>query len=1458
LEFIVPFRPQSVYSFGLIFFWKNRAFQTETKMGARSNHLAVLLKSPRNGRWAIIPLAVAACLAGELAHVSRSVQAGQPAAPAVRTIKLASARPDALYALTLAVKDPAQLQGSDAVRVTVNDAQGEIESKWLHSADLDFYLTLRPRAAGPVTVNVSTADGVKAPAIAATLSKIAQPMSTDGLKRGVIATAPNGTWQLAQPFELGQTIFGSDDERPYAPSKSEDAYAAMLKGFQWFKFTFRGKQPKLVYFVLNVTDRDVPLDVDIFQAGKDADGKPDVVPFPTGEFVYQVEATQNYPGLYKFRTRILEPGHEYYVRVAADHPAFQLHTYEYGVPPYTDPRQAVRTGMDFLVNMGDTWLSNTPRRGAVALRTVMQHSETQLCIACHPTQFTTRGYLKAVQNGYPPTQRASLEFLTDRIYNNARPLYGEPGANWVRVIYTARTVSSRLPLITHAFEENVTHDPPRKDFDVPYAEYLKIHYKGLTVMPGDEADGCEPDVSPFEIAQQSWQTFNLVYTQTHDPEWITERDHVLTLALAYEPKNMIDLSWKIILLSEVDRQKYAAQIDKTINALYQYENSEGGWPYPLDKKAKPADFISYNAVYALAVAGHRPETDERMALAVKAMLAAQRTEGSWEGDPVYQGFNTPFRATQFAVMALSTLYPGTTTAKNWDAAYPAPVTKLATNDLALLLEELDQFWDLAPEPALHQIRDVLAKSDQPLAREAAARALGHMADPGALPVLMKALGDPTKMVQSSAAYAIRMILSRRADAAPAGRRMLAAALSSPDARTRWGAARVFNQHFRDLTPDADLLAALERDLNDPVPYVRFEAAAGIWRWYYWQVDKPDVRRGTLEALATRLNTETDPMVRRGLEESVYDALDENTGYLFAWVRASATDQDKDRINNGYEAVVRDQAQVLAKVLREGTELGREGILNALWDFHIRHYALPELKAGQVSIGLPAVLTKYVPGVPDLHRPGYEYPPYREAVDFKYDVHNGFYQTRIGNDSDLIHFFKSSGPELEDALLACLKNADDPMKIEVLKAGSTLSEAGDARFALAALDLSEDPSAQVRDTVRYVYEDGQRGVLNLDSPATPDPRLVHRVVEILERGNPDSQAVVLPLLAVLRPDSPWEKQTDVQGALLFMLREEPRPANYAEVLKASSSFTGLMNDPAIREQALAGLNSSTPDVQHAAVEIVLEHFLDDSHSEPAVKSAFAAMTPAAQSIFLEEVGNPVFLKKRYGVSGGAVSQDQDYLNRNAGVKRIKEPLEYPLVVDTVLSCLESPDANVGAAALDTLRKVKDVEQRPDFRAAMQQLQTSPNPRLKLIAVNVLQGKKLGDALSDVQPGSVLDFRYFVSRVEPILAAPGPDGKACVFCHASHVIFKLQPPNAQGVYSDQDSEENYKYAMHVVDIASPTSSLILIKPTRPTDSAGNVGDYLATHNGGQRWHGNESSDQYRTILEWIRGGTLASSN
>src|SRR5262249_51237831 len=153
----------------------------------------------------------------------------------------------------------------------------------------------------------------------------------------------------------------------------------------------------------------------------------------------------------------------------------------------------------------------------------------------------------------------------------------------------------------------------------------------------------------------------------------------------YKPKNIIDLNWKIHFLATLGRDKYARELDELIRQLYSYETSDGMWPYPFDRTSKPADFISYHSVLALALAGRRPESDPNMARAVHALLQAQRPEGSWEGDPVYQGFNTPFRATQFAVMALSTLYPGPNpkpaSEKGWDDAYPPPPAHLATGDL---------------------------------------------------------------------------------------------------------------------------------------------------------------------------------------------------------------------------------------------------------------------------------------------------------------------------------------------------------------------------------------------------------------------------------------------------------------------------------------------------------------------------------------------------------------------------------------------------------------------------------------------------------------------------------------------------------------------------------------------------------------------------------------------------------
>ncbi len=196
-----------------------------------------------------------------------------------------------LYSLTVWIKDPAAVPSTAEIGVEVDDASGAVVQKTLHEGDLDLYLTLRPRANGSGAVKFHWNEAAAKLDVGVDL----RPIRTARDAAVAIAAQPNGTWQDAQEFRYGQIIYGSSDERPYSPAASEDTYQALLKGFQWFKFTFTGTSPRLVYFVLNVLDRDVPPDVDIYTATAT-----DVAPYTEGAFLYKPEATQNFPGLYKF------------------------------------------------------------------------------------------------------------------------------------------------------------------------------------------------------------------------------------------------------------------------------------------------------------------------------------------------------------------------------------------------------------------------------------------------------------------------------------------------------------------------------------------------------------------------------------------------------------------------------------------------------------------------------------------------------------------------------------------------------------------------------------------------------------------------------------------------------------------------------------------------------------------------------------------------------------------------------------------------------------------------------------------------------------------------------------------------------------------------------------------------------------------------------------------------------
>jgi hypothetical protein len=112
----------------------------------------------------------------------------------------------------------------------------------------------------------------------------------------------------------------------------------------------------------------------------------------------------------------------------------------------------------------------------------------------------------------------------------------------------------------------------------------------------------------------------------------------------------------------------------------------------------------------------------------------------------------------------------------------------------------------------------------------------------------------------------------------------------------------------------------------------------------------------------------------------------------------------------------------------------------MWDFHMRHMAIPADNRDKLDVILPAFQANYSGGVARLHEKDFVYEPYRETADFRYAAGNSFQIVRLGNDGDLIHLFADSGTALENALLACLKNADAEMTLEAIKAGSVLGDA----------------------------------------------------------------------------------------------------------------------------------------------------------------------------------------------------------------------------------------------------------------------------------------------------------------------------------------------------------------------------------------------------------------------------------
>jgi hypothetical protein len=880
------------------------------------------------------------------------------------TIPLSRLTPNAQYSLLVSVP-PAALGPDARLEVRLLDGETTLVSKTLHAGDADLYAPFHLGAAFALDQTRPrlqlTAEGVTGK-----LSlQINRWPGSPQLRRGA-----NHTWQSASPMELGETVFASADEVEYIPVPGvvrKDSVADP-RGEDWYRFRFEAARAKLVFFQLELTDRDdLPVDVSVFRV---QDGK--LSEYLRGQDpVAAPHEVQALPGN-KFTPRVLEAAGDYYVRVRANHPEYRLRTRVYDAPPYDDPRQAVRTAVDYIMAAGDSWFANTPRRGGTLDRVAPVHQETSLCVACHASHFSQRAQLVSVANGYPVVQREQLQFLEDRFYQNPRPFYGfeQDGAVWSRVISAPANVLSRMSVLTSLFENNVSQQK-RPEYHEKIAKYLRLYYADRHDLPPDETNGNTPLVSTFEIAWYSWKTLHdLGDDSTRLPEMIA----------AGAAKNMVDLCYQTLALADIDRAKYGEQIAANAARILSLQRADGQWSMRFDPKEPEVEFQTGHALWALSAAGI-PVDHPQVKKAIEYLMGRQQDFGGWM-DPLqsFENFKTPFRETQMAVLALSSYFPIQGRRAGWNAAPPASLS----DDPVKFLNEASAIWE-APSVAVTAQLSAATRSNDAAIRQAAAEALGHLASPGSAPALTRLLGDPSKLVQRTAAWALRRTAQQNPGHAADLDRLLATALASPDDRVRWGATRVFAHHFGSLATDNTLVDALAKATADPVIAVRMQAVRGLWQSWFWNAGT--AARGEIEdTLLGMFGAPQHPWVETNLRAAVYNLADENIRYLYNnWVALMGRDGDRQRAIQGRLAVEAQLADKLAAFLPSHTAPQQKRLLASLTEFPLRRADAYELTA-DFSTSAPLVYG------------------------------------RIGNDIEQIAFFGASADKLSRALL---KLADSP-------------------------------------------------------------------------------------------------------------------------------------------------------------------------------------------------------------------------------------------------------------------------------------------------------------------------------------------------------------------------------------------------------------------------------------------------
>ncbi|MGH9469182.1 MAG: HEAT repeat domain-containing protein [Terriglobia bacterium] len=905
-------------------------------------------------------------------------------------------------------------------------------SKKLHSGDPGTYFIVRAAQPGPARLTLAAPASDDAAPIGFRVSF--RPLNVSAQDAVQIAANTARDWQHASPMVLGKTVFGTSDDIEYLYNTNEGK-----DGIQWLTFNYRSSTPKLVYFELNVLDRDVPCALKMYTLEKG----PKVArleEYTNGKSPVEIRHDDQTDALvdHKFITRVLTPG-RYYLSVKSNDPRWNLTTALYDVPPYQNPREATQVAMRYMVDIADSWFDDIPRKGAVLTRAENVTDETERCIACHAAHFTMLSTLKAQRHGYAVVNEPEYKFMMDRLYNAQAPFYGFPDTYWLRFELAPTNGLSRLGKMLLMYEDSVSHHPTETPGHV--ANYIRLVYDARAVLPrvdkahfvpefeaaktrNYEFDGNRP-ISDFRVDSDSWFDLHDLARRDHNAAYAASAAHLVNLMTTAHTNDLEDIVEQTKGMVDMHDPRFKPLIAKNVQQILARQHTDGGWVTaeymsneqffdaaaraPFERKTDPSlQFMTGEALYALKIAGYNMQ-DPRVQKAIHWLMSLQKPFGGWL-DNKGELFLLPQKETCWAVIALSTIYPEKNAPLASAPNPPAPIVGTANPPLVPAIQWLDRAW-YDHNPQALKVALALLNSPEPLLREAAASAIGRMAvdapDPApfraAVAPLAKLLGDHTKMVSRAAAWSLRQLGNDGI-----GIDAIKTALNSQDDYTRRGAARIFSQYFYHMVPREDVARDLVAHVNDPDMLVRIESLKALWRWWYRTPDFA-LRRQIEHAFLDRAAVEREnPLVRLNVAQALYNILDDNTVQFHRnWLRSMALAKDRKRAEAArIDEVERPLSAELAAALRSPGITSRQTVLTAL-DYYF-------LRGG------------------------------------------------IGNDYDSITFYDPQSAEtMARAILPLISSHDPLIASKALQAAAVARDSGDRALLLAVMDHLTSQDAHAR-------------------------------------------------------------------------------------------------------------------------------------------------------------------------------------------------------------------------------------------------------------------------------------------------------------------------------------------------------------------------------------------------------------